>query len=47
MAIHADCTNQKISVFYNLLIYNIFLKITSWHNHCTYLSMLAHLSQRS
>jgi hypothetical protein len=41
MAIHADCTKPKNSKIINLLIYNDFIKIRYWHNHCNLLSMLA------
>ncbi|SEE40206.1 hypothetical protein SAMN04515675_5343 [Pseudomonas costantinii] len=47
MAIHANCTKTENRYFFKLLIYKKFLKITYWHNHCTYHSMLANLSQRS
>lgn len=41
MAIHANCTDMQITQKYNYLIYNVFLKIQCWHNHCTYHSRFA------
>jgi len=41
MAIHAECTNPKNSLFRILLIYIDFFRKRYWHNHCNYPSMLA------
>ena len=41
MAIHAECTNPKNSLYRMWLIYKYFLKKQYWHNRCNYPSMLA------
>ena len=41
MAIHAECTNPKNSLYRIRLIYKEFLKKQYWHNRCNYPSMLA------
>ena len=41
MAIHAVCTTPQNHLVFKLLIYNGFIFIRCWHNHCNLLCMLA------